>query len=70
MLFNEASYNHQEIFLSSNLKETDHLKILDVDVRIISQRSLKKYDRLWIGFFCLRPGIVAGSCEHGNEPVI
>jgi len=35
MLFNEAWYNHREIFLFSNLKEEDSLKVLDVDVRII-----------------------------------
>jgi hypothetical protein len=69
MLFNEAWYNHREIFLSSTLKETDHLKVLDVDVRIILWRSLRNMNECGLDSPGLSPEIVAGFCEHGNEPV-
>jgi hypothetical protein len=69
MLFNEGWYNHREIFLSSNLKETDHLKVIDIDVRIILWRSLRSMMECGLDSPCLSPGKVAGSCEHGNEPV-
>jgi hypothetical protein len=28
----------------------------------------KQRVRVWIGFICLRTGLVVGFCEHGNEP--
>jgi hypothetical protein len=69
MLFNVAWYNHHEIFLLSNLKETDHLKITDVDVRILLWRSLRNMMECGLDSLCLSPGKVAGFCDHGNEPV-
>jgi hypothetical protein len=35
MLFNEARHKRQEIFLVSNLKETDSLEVLEVDLTIL-----------------------------------
>ena len=73
MLFNEAWYRRRETFLFSNLKETDCLKVLELYVRIILRRGLKKYDRMWTGLFCLTPGTSGGllwarqwNCDLNN----
>jgi len=39
-----------------------------VNEMIILKHILKKRDvTMWIGFIWLRTGVVASSCEHGNE---
>ena len=60
MLFNEGWYRRREIFLFSNLKETDCLNVLELHLRITLQRGLKKYDRMWAGLFRFTPGTSGG----------
>ena len=51
-----------------HLKERDHLEDLEADRKILKW-IFKKSDAVWTGVTWHRIGQVAGSCEHGNEPL-
>ena len=51
------------------VREMDHLKVLDVDGRIILKCIFKKWDgEKWTRLLWLWMGQETGCCEWGNEP--
>jgi hypothetical protein len=54
---------------SDNCEGRDHLEDLGADgTRILKQILRQQGWKMWTGFMWLRRELVAGCCEHGNEP--
>jgi len=56
-------------FWCGNLRERDNLEDPGVDGMIILRWIFRKWDvGAWTGLIWLNRGLVAGTCECGNEP--
>jgi hypothetical protein len=60
--------NRHALFLMEDMKERDHLEYLGLGGKVALKWALKiLVGAAWTRFMWHRIGMMAGSCEHGNE---